>query len=72
MTGFLLEWAKGHMSAACMWRICNGIVTRDGTDAGAGMHRLASIATDGSETSEKNCHKKADRLTWKHIIAKAH
>ena len=50
----LKSWAKGEISTACMWRLCHSIVTEDGTDAGAGIARLAELgSTSGS--SEQNC-----------------
>ena len=50
-------WAKGENTAVAISRIAHGIVTEDGTDAGAGMARLAELGS-ASSGSEQNCTRK--------------
>ena len=52
----LKSWAKGESSTVGIWRLCHAIVTRDGTDAGTGMARLAGLASENSG-SEQIIHK---------------
>ena len=52
----LLAWASGDSSAIGIWRLCHGICTVDGTNAGRGMARLAALASERSG-SVQNCHK---------------
>ena len=54
----LKSWAKGEISTVGMWRLCYAIAEKDKTDAGAGMARLAGLATAESDGREKNCPKK--------------
>ena len=54
----LKSWAKGDISTVGMWRLCYAIVTKDNTDAGAGMARLAGLATSESSGSERNFREK--------------
>ena len=58
----LKSWATGDSSAVAIWKLCHAIVTRDGSDAGLGMQRLAQLGSEVSG-SEKNCsHKLKDLL----------
>ena len=50
----LKSWAKGENSTVGIWRLCHAIVTGDGTDAGVGMSRLASLGSERGG-SEQNC-----------------
>ena len=50
----LKTWAKGETSTVGMWRLCHAIVAGDGTDAGVGMSRLASLGSERGG-SEQNC-----------------
>ena len=45
-----------------MWRLCYALVTKDDTDAGAGMARLAGLATSEASGSEHNCSRKMKEL----------
>ena len=58
----LKSWAKGDISTVGMWRLCYAIVTKDGTDAGAGMARLAGLATSESRGREQHCSRKIKEL----------
>ena len=58
----LKSWAKGDISTVAMWRLCYAIVEKDNTDAGAGMARLAGLATAESDGREKNCSKQMKEL----------
>ena len=58
----LKSWAKGDISTVGMWRLCYAIVTKDNTDAGAGMARLAGLATSESSGSGSNCSRKMKEL----------
>ena len=58
----LKSWAKGDISTVSMWRLCYAIVEKDNTDAGAGMARLAGLATAESDGREKNCPKQMKAL----------
>ena len=51
MKAMLKSLAKGENSTVGIRRLCHAIVTGDGTDAGVGMSRLASLgsARGGSE-----------------------
>ena len=53
----LKTWAKGENSTVGIWRLCYAICTGDGTDAGMGMSRLASLGSERGG-SEQNCVKK--------------
>ena len=53
----LKSWAKGEISTVGMWRLSYAIVTKDNTDAGAGMARLAGLATAESDGREKTVRK---------------
>ena len=52
MKAHLAAWAKAEVSAAAMRRLCRAIVNEDKTDAGAGVHRLASLGTDMSSCEQ--------------------
>ena len=54
----LKSWARGDIGTVGMWRLCYAIVTKDNTDAGAGMARLAGLATAESDGREKTVRKK--------------
>ena len=58
---YLKEWAQGHLSAACLWRLCYSIVGVDKTDAGYGIHRLADMASE-VQGSERNCMYKLRKI----------
>ena len=57
----LKSWAKGENSTVSIWRLCHSIVTGDGTDAGAGMARLAELGSK-SGSSEQNCMRSTQTL----------
>ena len=50
----LKEWAQGHLSTACLWRLCYSLVGVDKTDARYGVCRLSDMATEIGG-SERNC-----------------
>ena len=52
------SWAKGDISTVAMWRLCYAIVEKDNADAGAGMARLAGLATAESDGREKTVRNK--------------
>ena len=58
----LKSWAKGDISTVSMWRLSYAIVTKDNTDAGAGMARLAGLATAETDGREKTVRTKMKEL----------